>query len=256
VTLTEPQPQNTRWTIAATLAVGLHGAAIGALLFHLVFESRPAPMGAIAVDLAAEAVAPPAPKHEVAPGPQQVEAPKAQPKPTPNVKKLPFDPPPETQATDAKPDVAFEKTSKPDSKPIDQPKPPAPQTTREASLNLKEDKAVAAPQIGGLINGSNKPQDLWEARVGAKLQRLKRYPAASMSLHEEDSVMVHFVIDRTGKVLSAEVVRSRGFARLDAEAIDLLRRASPLPKPPPEVEGQTIERTVPIEFFVDKNQGR
>jgi protein TonB len=110
--------------------------------------------------------------------------------------------------------------------------------------------------IGGLSSGSNKPKDLWLARVAAKIQQIKRYPAASVSLHEEDEVSVRFVVDRMGRVLSAKVVRSRGLARLDAEAVDVLRRASPLPKLPLEMPGETIEVTMPIDFAIDKTRSR
>jgi len=256
--LMQAEPANGRWTAAVVLAVGLHATVVGACFLHLAFSPRlpAANAAAIAVDFAPQAAAPPAPKHDVAPGPDQVKTPKVKPLPTPQVKKLPFDPPPETKAPDAKPEVAFEKQSQEDVKPDVQKQPPAPDTTRQVALDVKADKKLEAPLTGGVSGGSTKAEDLWEARVGAKLQRLKHYPVASMRLHEEDLVVVHFMIDRNGKVLLSEVVHSKGFARLDGEAADLLRRASPLPKPPPEIPGETIERSVPIEFFVDPTKGR
>jgi len=249
---------DTRWTSAVVLAVGLHAAVFGACFLHLAFSPRlpTASAAAIAIDFAPQAAAPPAPKHDVAPGPDQLKTPKVKPLPTPQVKKLPFDPPPETKAADVKPDVAFEKKAQDDVKPDVQKQPPAPETTRQISLDVKPDKKLEAPLTGGVSGGSTKAEDLWEARVGAKLQRLKHYPVASMRLHEEDVVLVHFMIDRNGRVLLSEVVHSKGFGRLDGEAMDLLRRASPLPKPPPEVPGETIERSVPIDFFVDTTKGR
>jgi len=245
----QSQSGNARWTVAIVLGVGLHAAVFGACFVRLAFSPRLPAESAIAVDFATEAAAPPAPKHDVAPGPDQVKTPKVKPLPTPEVKKLPFDPPPETKADDVKPDVAFAKKTQDDVKPAVQKQPPAPDTTRQAALDVKPDKKLEAPITGGVNSGSTKAADLWEARVGAKLARLLRYPLASMSLHERDTVMVHFVIDRSGRVLSSEGVRRKGFPRLDGEAIDLLRRASPLPKPPPEVEGEMIERTVPVDFY-------
>ncbi len=249
----QSQASDTRWTSATVAAVGLHVAVVGACFLHLAFSPRlpTATAAAIAIDFAPQAAAPPAPKRDVAPGPDQVKTPKIKPLPTPEVKKLPFDPPPETKAADVKPDVAFEKKTQDDVKPEVQKQPPAPETTRQVALDVKPDKKLEAPLTGGVSGGSTKAEDLWEARVGAKLQRLKHYPVASMRLHEEDVVLVHFMIDRNGRVLLSEVVHSKGLARLDGEAMDLLRRASPLPKPPPEVPGETIERSVPIDFFVD-----
>jgi protein TonB len=77
-----------------------------------------------------------------------------------------------------------------------------------------------------------------------------------MRLHEEDTVMVRLVIDRSGRLLSSALVHSKGYARLDGEAMDLVRRASPLPKPPPEVQGDTIDFAVPIDFYFDTAKGR
>jgi len=241
---------------AVILAVGLHGVVIGACFIRLAFSTRLPTASAIAIDFATEAAAPPAPKREVAPGPDQVKTPKVKPLPTPQVKKLPFDPPPETKADDVKPDVAFAKKSQDDVKPDVQKQPPAPDTTRQVSLDVKADKKLEAPVTGGVSAGSTKAIDLWDALVRAKLGRLLRYPIASMRLHEEDTVMVRLVIDRNGRLLSSELVQSRGYTRLDGEAMDLVRRASPLPKPPPEVQGETIDFIVPIDFYFDTVRGR
>jgi protein TonB len=254
----QAQTGNTRWTAAVALAIGLHAAVIGTCLFRLAFSSRlpRADAVAIAVDFAPQAAAPPAPKRDVAPGPDQVKTPKVKPLPTPVVKKLPFDPPPETKAADIKPDVAFAKQSAEDVKPDVQKQPPAPDTTRQVALDVKADKKLEAPITGGVSAGSTKAEALWDALVRAKLGRLLRYPIASMRLHEEDTVMVRLVIDRSGRLLSSALVHSKGYARLDGEAMDLVRRASPLPKPPPEVQGDTIDFAVPIDFYFDTAKGR
>ncbi|MPT49375.1 MAG: energy transducer TonB, partial [Sphingobium sp.] len=50
--------------------------------------------------------------------------------------------------------------------------------------------------------------------------------------------------------LSVRLERSSGFRSLDDEAVALPKRASPLPKPPEDVKGDTIELVVPVEFFM------
>jgi protein TonB len=57
-------------------------------------------------------------------------------------------------------------------------------------------------------------------------------------------------MDRQGRVLSSRVERSSGHAELDREAAALPPRVSPLPPPPEERAGETIELLVPIEFFI------
>ena len=89
--------------------------------------------------------------------------------------------------------------------------------------------------------------DVWEHGVLEKLAVLKRYPANALRAGQRDTVMVRFVVDRAGKVLSAEIARSRGFAPLDEEARKLLLRASPLPALPSGAE-EEMQFVIPIAF--------
>jgi protein TonB len=93
-------------------------------------------------------------------------------------------------------------------------------------------------------------ETLWETDVLAKLASQKHYPARARRAGEQDTVMVRFVLDRAGQVLSADVIESKGLAALDAEALALIRRAAPLPPPPVEVPGDTIELIAPIQFIL------
>jgi protein TonB len=56
---------------------------------------------------------------------------------------------------------------------------------------------------------------------------------------------VRFTIDERGNVLSASLARSSGFAELDQEVVALVRRASPVPAPPP---GANRSITAPVRF--------
>ncbi|WP_245896845.1 energy transducer TonB [Sphingomonas fennica] len=48
-------------------------------------------------------------------------------------------------------------------------------------------------------------------------------------------------MDREGKVLSSRLKRSCGFPELDREAVALPKHASPLPKPPDDKPGDTLD---------------
>ena len=56
---------------------------------------------------------------------------------------------------------------------------------------------------------------------------------------------VRFRIDDSGNVLSAAVARTSGSAEIDAEVVALVRRASPVPAPPP---GTNKTITAPVRF--------
>ena len=84
----------------------------------------------------------------------------------------------------------------------------------------------------------------WQGAVLAHLDRFKRSPGAGSGV-----ATVAFVIDRSGQVLSARLVGSAGNSTLDAEAVSLPRRASPVPPPPAGVgSGSALSLTVPIRF--------
>ncbi|MGC1303895.1 MAG: TonB family protein [Caulobacteraceae bacterium] len=82
----------------------------------------------------------------------------------------------------------------------------------------------------------------------ARLERFKRYPALARVGRQAGVAYLHVAMDRQGGVLSARIDRSSGSVVLDDEAMALVRRAAPLPAPPPEVVGDPLELTVPIEF--------
>jgi protein TonB len=48
----------------------------------------------------------------------------------------------------------------------------------------------------------------------------------------------------------SRIVRTSGFAALDQETIDTVRRAQPFPPPPPNLPGETFDFTVPIRFNI------
>jgi protein TonB len=46
----------------------------------------------------------------------------------------------------------------------------------------------------------------------------------------------------------SRIQHSSGSSLLDAEAVELFKRASPLPLPPPAVQGEILEYSLPIRF--------
>jgi protein TonB len=89
----------------------------------------------------------------------------------------------------------------------------------------------------------------WQQLVIRQLKRNKNYPAAAP--RDRPGVMgkliVRFRIDEAGNVIATEITQSSGSPILDKEAMDLLKRVSPLPAPPP---GSMLDYTLPIDFTV------
>jgi len=64
------------------------------------------------------------------------------------------------------------------------------------------------------------------------LNQFKRYPEAAKLRHEQGVVFVRFMIDRSGHVLSTSIARSSGSKTIDAEMLEAVKRADPLPRIP------------------------
>ena len=79
----------------------------------------------------------------------------------------------------------------------------------------------------------------WQQSLMARFASLQRYPPKARGV--QGVVSLAFTIDRHGNVTSSRIVKSSGSALLDAEALDLIKRAAPLPAPPPQVSDAPID---------------
>ncbi len=89
----------------------------------------------------------------------------------------------------------------------------------------------------------------WQGTLLAHLERHKRYPRDARMRRQEGAATVRFVMDASGRVLSAVVERGSGVESLDRESLALIERAQPLPHPP-DGTGDRIDLAVPVRFFL------
>lgn len=99
----------------------------------------------------------------------------------------------------------------------------------------------AAPAVSAAITN-------WQHALIARIDRFKRYPARANGA--EGIVELAFAIDRKGAVVSSRIAKSSGSAALDADALALIKRASPLPPPPDGVADADLSFVVPIRYTV------
>jgi protein TonB len=248
--LSPDQPDSTaHWVKSAVVAALLHAVAIGGLLLNVRFVNAGAPPAAMVVELASLPTAPPTPPSDRPLGPVQHESKPEKPKPV--KKKLPFVPPPRLTMVKP-PEVVVQHQEEPRPDVPAEAKKPVEETTAPPTTEARQDGKLAAPVIGSNSSGPMSPEMTWENQVLAQLERYKRYPREARFHREEDVVYVRFVVNREGEVLSASIVRSQGFPLLDGEVLALLKRAAPLPEPPPGVKGDRIEMVVPVEFYIHR----
>ncbi len=124
-------------------------------------------------------------------------------------------------------------------KPKVEKKKPAPPKKTPPKESVRE-TAKQPPQAAG---GSQK----WQNRLMAHLEKRKRYPAAAKRRRDEGVATVRFSIDPAGNVLSVSLARSSGIPELDEEVVAMVRRASPVPTPPP---GAKLDVSVPVRFNI------
>jgi len=86
------------------------------------------------------------------------------------------------------------------------------------------------------------------SRVLAHLNTYKRYPSEARRAKIQGVVMLHFVMDKDGKVVTFDLAKTSGRPALDQEALALIQRAQPLPPIPPSYGKDQLNAVVPIEF--------
>lgn len=115
----------------------------------------------------------------------------------------------------------------------------------KAQVQAPREAPRAAAQQNSSGSSSSVSPARWQARVASHLERRKRYPSTARKQGQQGTAQVRFTIDGSGNVQSVALVRSSGVALLDEEVVALVRRASPVPAPPPGVNRTIV---VPIRF--------
>ncbi len=267
-----------RWSVAAVVVVAAHAVAVWlALHWQPATAASGEPPPAVMIDLAPLSVASDAPPQDVAPGPQMTEAqpdtppepqerptpeepeppPERAPKPDVEVPELPkaddaaamLTPPPEPAKPEPPKETERKPVKPPAKKKVERRKPrqsadhAAPRTSAPPTASAQRAERAAAPSHGA--GASAAAAASWRSALMAHLNRYKRFPSGA---GRGGVVMVAFTINRSGQVTGSRLLRSSGDSALDAEAVSLPRRASPVPAPPPGTGGASIGLAVPIRF--------
>jgi protein TonB len=259
------------WLTAAAVVIAAHGgAALWAMRAPPVLPAAGAPP-AVMIELAPEPAAPMDDASQIEPDLENVEEvldstpePIQEMAPVADAPDLVPPPPPLTAPPALLPEVVLPspEEARPAARPRNlaevepprevkkpepaKPEPPKAEKRAASAETPRKAAAVSAPKnsSGGQSGGSPAK---WQSRLMAHLERRKRYPSAARARQEEGTVVVRFSIDANGNVLSARLARSSGSAELDEATLALLRRASPVPAPPP---GASLDITAPVQYNI------
>jgi len=260
IDLLEPRRRSlTRWIGAATLIIGIHLGGGSYAMLHWLEEFVEEAPGAIVVEIAPIATAlesdMTAPLGKLADEREATQASSDQ-----KIEKVEEEAPKEELPSPAEPEVALPKPTPVEEKPKEEVKEETSPQVRVAQEPTAESKAAAPRQIDAQLSTKSAAPDAgtaastarsivsWQNSVMLQINRHKRYPAAARSQEMQGVVQVSISIDRGGRLMSSQVSRSSGFAPLDEEALEILKRASPLPPLPVSVQGATLHLNIPIRF--------
>jgi periplasmic protein TonB len=240
------------------LSVAGHVACLTVLALLLAGAPPPVPMP-VAMGGIEVVFQPPLPKTEPAPVPEpQVETQTPPPlEEPPEPAAVPEPPPPATEApVEAKPPppphrIVVKRAPKPVVRRPDTPQASPTEPTQPAPV------AVAAPQTAFAATPVPAPVPSpqvsagYDALVSTWLNNHKRYPESARQKGEEGRIVLHFEVERSGRVIDYAVVKSSGYPELDA-AIDEMMRGAVLPPFPAGLTQARKEFTVPIHFRLER----
>lgn len=265
-----PRAHRAIWTSAFLFASLLHAGLAAAFLKPVAATAEAAEDQGLAVTIelaplpvaqAAEEAGEPAPDSaeatasppaEMAPEVTEKLSAQAAPDEQPKVDATPYEPPPDTLARketdkkeDREPDEA-EATN--ESQPVmTAPAAAAAAPSASGAMAPNDDEKSASPKEGSTLEAPDAPAT-WQRALLKHIARHKRYPKAARLKRAEGVATVEFTVSRTGGLLSARLTTSSGSELLDLEALEMLKRAQPLPKFPREVSAAEARVVLPIRY--------
>jgi TonB family protein len=124
----------------------------------------------------------------------------------------------------------------------------ASEATAAPTVEAVPDAPQSVAPVQGIGASAQHVRMTWQKELAAHLDRHKRYPSDRENKNAE--IVVNFVLDRTGRILSSRVVRGSGDASFDEAALAMLRRSNPVPAPPPLIADEGLTFTLPVIFRV------
>jgi len=240
----------------------MHVAGVALALPYLALEEPPDDLGAPAIEIGIELMAPRAEPVDLPVGPQTeasaasppVVEQKAEIKPT----DLPTDVPTETEEPDRIVTTQVSEKPKAEEQEVT-PTRTAPSAESAAAVamappsseTLRESPQSVAPMQGS-GESEHRARLTWQKELAAHLDKNKRYP--SDRTQRAAQVVVDFVLDRTGHVLSASVAQSSGDTSFDNAALAMMRRADPVPPPPALVADEGLSFSLPVLFRAHRSR--
>jgi len=124
----------------------------------------------------------------------------------------------------------------------------AAQETAIPSVAPARESAVSRTPSPGTGESALRERVTWQKELAVHFDKYKRYPDDRPARAAE--VIVNFMLDDGGHILSSRIVKSSGDQAFDEAALSMLQRSNPVPPPPPLVAAGGLSFTMPVIFQV------
>jgi TonB family protein len=241
------------WVAAAAVALTCHVAFAAFALSRLLNEPDDEDLGAPGVEIALELTSPKLRASDLPPGPESEASVASRAAVEQKEEKSP-DLPKETpkESDDPERQVSREKSKTPNE---NQPKEKVSNASEEslaqkAAATPAIESTLASPKSATVDQGTGRSKYRarisWQKELLAHLDKYKHYPDDRSGLSAK--ILLRLTLDRTGRVLSSDVLESSGDPAFDKAALAMIEKASPVPAPPPLVADEGLVFSLPVIF--------
>ena len=88
----------------------------------------------------------------------------------------------------------------------------------------------------------------YSTKLAKAISGQKKYPRIAQMRGWQGEIILDLKIDGQGKLINAKIKQASKFKILDNEGLNMVKRASPFPKPPKELQSKIFNVLVPISF--------
>jgi protein TonB len=189
----------------------------------------------------------PPPVARVEPRPEPRVTPSVDPRPEPRPEpRTEIRPEPQPLSRESPPPVAQPRVEPVVAEPAVARPDPAPVATAPAPPVVAPQPQASVPKIDEAHE--NRLLVTYGQSISKEIKRYQRYPAPALRRGWEGTAEVLLQIAVDGKVTGITLGKSSGHVILDEEALEMVRRASPLPQAPADFRGRALVVSVPIVF--------
>lgn len=114
---------------------------------------------------------------------------------------------------------------------------------------IKPEK-IAQPEVTKSVSPSviKKSIESYSSTLAKAIAKQKKYPRIAQLRGWQGEMIIDLKIDGQGNLIESKIKKGTKFKVLDTEGMNMVKRASPFPKPPKNLESSVFNVIVPISF--------